>query len=737
MTASADPASTINAAPGPDELLDRLDPEQREVATSLGGPVAVIAGAGTGKTRAITHRIAYAVASGVYDPRSVLAVTFTTRAAGEMRGRLQQLGIPRVQARTFHSAALRQAQYFWPTAYGSQLPAVLDNRISVVAEAASRLHVQADRPRLRDLISEIAWAKVSNVDPDSYPELAARHDRELASFDAATVARVFAGYERLKRERQRIDFEDILLCTAAMISENPGIAARIRDTYRHLVVDEYQDVSPLQQAVLDLWRGDSEDLCVVGDPAQTIHSFAGARADFLTGFSRRHPDCSVIRLVRDYRSTPEVVRVANQVSRADGHTGSQTPGSGRSPSQTGELAPVTLQAQQPSGPEPVFSEETDEAAEASAVADWLVARHRAGTDYREMAVLFRVNAQSPAIEQALADREVPYLVRGGERFYERPEVRQAMFTLRSQIPAADAADQTDAGTGTAAVEQVKAVLSGLGWSEQPPTGGGQLRERWESLAALVAAAQDLVAARPGSGLADISAELDRRAAVQHVPAADGVTVSTLHSAKGLEWDAVAVVGVCEGSIPFVLATSAAEVDEERRLLYVGITRARHHLRLSWARTRNGSGQRSPSRFLTGIRPDTGARTADRDRGDRRRGRKRGDRPSALAATCRTCGRPLRDAAERKLGRHADCPSSYDEAVLDRLRAWRKERAQADSIPAFCVFTDATLIAIAEALPGSARQLIKIPGIGATKIDRYGADVLEVIENSDTSSSMAR
>lgn len=729
MTVSADPGREIAAAPGPDELLDRLDPEQREVATSLGGPVAVIAGAGTGKTRAITHRIAYAVASGVYDPRSVLAVTFTTRAAGEMRGRLQQLGIPRVQARTFHSAALRQAQYFWPTAYGSQLPAVLDNRIGVVAEAASRLQVRTDRPRLRDLISEIGWAKVSNVDPDSYPELAARHDRELASFDAATVARVFAGYERIKRERQRIDFEDILLCTAAMISENDAIAARIRDTYRHLVVDEYQDVSPLQQAVLDLWRGDSGDLCVVGDPAQTIHSFAGARSDFLTGFSRRHPDCSVIRLVRDYRSTPEVVRVANRVSRPGGQA-SATPEGSSAHQKSADLQPVTLQAQQPSGPEPVFAEESDEAAEASAVADWLLARHRAGTDYREMAVLFRINAQSPAIEQALGDRDVPYLVRGGERFYERPEVRQAMFTLRSQAGPADPDTPTDrpAETGSAAVEQVKAVFSGLGWSEQPPSGGGQLRERWESLAALVAAAQDLVAASPGSGLAEISAELDRRAAVQHVPAADGVTVSTLHSAKGLEWDGVAVVGVSEGSLPFVLATSAAEVEEERRLLYVGITRARHHLRLSWARTRNGSGQRSPSRFLNGIRPDRGAR-ADRNGGQQRRPRKRGDRTSALAATCRTCGRPLRDAAERKLGRHADCPSSYDEKLLEQLRVWRKQRAQADSIPAFCVFTDATLIAIAEALPQTARQLIKVPGIGTSKIDRYGADVLEVIEQS--------
>ncbi len=356
MTVSTEPTGRAGAAPGPDELLDRLDPEQRQVATSLGGPVAVIAGAGTGKTRAITHRIAYAVASGVYDPTSVLAVTFTTRAAGEMRGRLQQLGIPRVQARTFHSAALRQAQYFWPTAYGSQLPAVLDNRISIVAEAASALRLQVDRPRLRDLITEIAWAKVSNVDPDSYPQLASRQGRKLASFDAETVARVFAGYERLKRERQRIDFEDILLCTAAMICEHDAIAARIRGTYRHLLVDEYQDVSPLQQALLDLWRGDSHDLCVVGDPAQTIHSFAGARADFLTGFARRHPGCEVIRLVRDYRSTPQIVQVANQVSAQARQNQRPARDPNGSTQGSSDISSVTLEAQQPPGPDPVLAE---------------------------------------------------------------------------------------------------------------------------------------------------------------------------------------------------------------------------------------------------------------------------------------------------------------------------------------------------------------------------------------------
>nr|MBA3529804.1 ATP-dependent helicase [Propionibacteriaceae bacterium] len=284
---------SVSSSGEADALLAALDPEQREVATALNGPVAVIAGAGTGKTRAITHRIAYGVATGVYNPTAVLAVTFTTRAAGELRGRLHRLGASGVQARTFHSAALRQAQYFWPRVYGGELPHVLDNRMSLVAEAASRLRVSFDTPRLRDLVGEIAWAKVSNVSAEDYPRLAASHNRNLAAFDAETIARVFTAYEAAKRERSRIDFEDILLCAAALIAEHEEVADAVHRAYRHLVVDEYQDVSPLQEALLKLWLGERSEICVVGDPAQTIHTFAGARATYLTEFPRRHPTATL------------------------------------------------------------------------------------------------------------------------------------------------------------------------------------------------------------------------------------------------------------------------------------------------------------------------------------------------------------------------------------------------------------------------------------------------------------
>ena len=675
-----------------DQILAGLDPEQRRVATALTGPVVVLAGAGTGKTRAMTHRIAHGVAVGAFDPTAVLALTFTTRAAGELRERLRGLGVHRVQARTFHSAALRQAQYFWPRAYGHELPPIADNRLGLVADALRRERLTPDTGLLRDVAGEISWAKVSNVAPGEYAALSAQRGREVNALAPDQVGRVLAHYEAVKAARGVIDFDDILLCTAGLLAEDAAVAGEVRRTYRHFVVDEYQDVSPLQQALLDLWRGDSEDLCVVGDPAQTIHSFAGAQASFLTGFTRRHPNATVVELVRDYRSTPQVVALANAVMKGHG------PG-------------VELRAQRPAGPDPQYVGAPSEAAEAAGVAAWLVERQRAGTPWSEMAVLYRIHAQSPALESALADAGIPFATRGSEGFFERAEVRTA---LRAVAAAARATPEE------APDALLRGALSGLGFTTEPPAGQGTARERWESWSALASLGDDFARTHPDADAAALVAELEHRARAQHAPTGQGVTLSTLHAAKGLEWDAVAIVGAHEGSLPFVLATRPEEVAEERRLFYVGVTRAREHLRVSWSVTRNGGGQRRrPTRFLDGVGAVEQAAPAASPK-------RRGGRGSALSATCRVCGRGLTSGAERKLRRHADCPSTYDEATWEALRAWRKAEADAASMPAFVIFTDATLMAIAEQRPGTLDELATISGVGRTKLERYGAGVLEVL-----------
>jgi DNA helicase II / ATP-dependent DNA helicase PcrA len=697
----------MSAVPTPTDVLEALDPEQRAVATALEGPVCVIAGAGTGKTRAITHRIAYGVLNGAFDPRRVLAVTFTTRAAGEMRARLRVLGVDGVQARTFHSAALRQARYFWPQVMGRNLPEITSSKLPLVGTAANRCRVGTDRTTLRDLAAEIEWAKVTNVAPDAYAQAAQAAHREVAGVDPETLGRVYAAYEDVKTDRGLFDLEDILLAAVGLLAGRPGVAEAVRAQYHHLVVDEYQDVSPIQQTLLDLWLGDRDGVCVVGDPAQTIYSFAGARPDHLVGFPKRYPAAQVIRLVRDYRSTPQVVTVANAIlSRGSDLT-----------SRSG----VQLQAQRPAGPDAQFVEHSDEVAEASWVADQIADLIGAGTPAREIAVLYRVNAQSEAYEQALADAGVPYVVRGAERFFDRAEVRQAAMLLRGAVRSGDAspADAPDAAAATAA------ILASAGWSARPPSGAGAARERWESLAAVVALAEEVVAAEPTAGLLEVLAEFERRAAAQHAPVADGVTLSSLHAAKGLEWDAVFVVGCHEGTLPISYAETPAQLAEERRLLYVGVTRARRWLRLSWSLTRTpgGRGSRSASRFLDGVRPIGSTLTVGSRGADARRPRSR------AVPRCRVCGAPLSAAADRKIGRCGDCPSSVDEMLFERLRAWRLERAQEQKVPAYVVFTDATLTAIAESKPGDEKALAKIPGVGRTKLDRYGGDVLQLCRDT--------
>ncbi len=641
-----------------DDLLSGLDPEQREVAATLRGPLCVIAGAGTGKTRAITHRIAYGVATGVYKPTELLAVTFTVKAAGEMRERLRVLGATGVQARTFHSAALRQARYFWPRVYGTEFPQILESKFAFVAEAARQVGVRADQSTLRDLAAEVEWAKVSNVRPDDYGAEAARRQRSVGDVPAAEVGAILRAYEEGKRERGRIDMEDILLITAAILADEPAIAAEVRRQYKWFVVDEFQDVNPLQSTLLDLWLGGRDEVCVVGDPRQTIYTFAGASPTILGDFAtRRFPDAPRIELVRNYRSTPQIVAAANEVF------------AGRGPSVT---LGVRLQSQNSPGPAVDYRPFADEPAEADAIADRIIALHRQGVPYREMAVLYRINAQSEVFEEALGHRQIPYSVRGGTGFFQRGEVRQAVTLLRGSARAGE-------GSGSLP-DDVRAVLAAMDFSDTPPEGRGAVRDRWESLQAIFQMSIDLAESQPDADLAALVADLDRRAEQAHAPSTDGVTLTTFHAAKGLEWDAVFVAGAQEGTLPYVATMDDPEaVEEERRLFYVGITRARRHLMVSWSAARKTGGQarRKPSRFLDRLLPETVRVTR---------------------------------APQRKV-RLPQPDLEYDEALFDRLRDWRKQTSQAESKPAFTVFNDATLKAIAAVRPTSAEQLLQVSGVG--------------------------
>ncbi len=687
-----------------------LDDEQREAVLAPRGPVCVLAGAGTGKTRTITHRIAQLVASGHVAAGQVLAVTFTQRAAGEMRARLRGLdaaaqtssGVGAVQALTFHAAAHRQLRYFWPRVVGDIGWQLLDSKFAVVARAAGRARLNASSDNVRDLAGEIEWAKASLITPEQYPAAVAAASRDTP-LDAAQIAAVYAEYESLKMRDESLtllDFDDLLLHTAAAIENDAAVAQEFRDRYRCFVVDEYQDVTPLQQRVLLAWLGDRDDLTVVGDANQTIYSFTGASPRFLLDFSRRFPDATLVRLERDYRSTPQVVSLANRVIAAA----------------RGRVAGSRLQltGQREPGPAPSFDEYPDEVAEATAVAASIARLIQSGTPASEIAILYRVNAQSEVYEEALTEAGIAYQVRGGEGFFNRQEVKQAMVALQRAA---------ERDVEAALPDVVRTVLEPLGLTAEEPA-GTRARERWEALSALAQLVDDEVAQRPHLQLPALLAELRARADARHPPVVQGVTLASLHAAKGLEWDAVFLVGLADGTLPISHALAhgpeSEQVEEERRLLYVGVTRARVHLALTWALARSPGGRqgRKPSRFLNGIAPQTRA-----DPGPAKNRRNRGP------VRCRICNKELTTPAAVMLRRCETCAGDVNEELLLQLKSWRLNTAKEQNVPAYVVFTDNTLIAIAELLPADDASLIAIPGIGARKLEQYGADVLELVRQA--------
>ena len=551
-----------------ESLLEGLDDEQRVAAETLLGPLCLLAGAGTGKTRAITHRIAYGVATGVYAPGRVMALTFTARAAAELRGRLRQLGATGVAARTFHASALSQLGFFWPQVIGGTMPRILDSKGRLLGHAAETLRLKLDTATLRDLAAEIEWRKVSRLTLEQYSDAIGTRALPVL-LDAEKMIALHRAYESVKDERRQLDFEDVLLATAGMIESEPRVAQQVREQYRFFVVDEYQDVSPLQQSLLDLWLGDRQDLCVVGDASQTIYSFAGASADFLLGFPSRYRESTVVRLEQNYRSTPAIVHTANTLMKG----------------RPGALA-LRAATAGPGKAEPTVTAYASDIAEARSVAQQIALSIATGTRPQDVAILYRVNVQSAVLETALTDAGVSFQLRGGTRFFELQEVKQALMMLKGAVVGA---------TREPLFKTVSDVLRSLGWTQTAPEARGAVRDRWESLNALMGLAE---ASPAGTVLKDFVDELFERSAAQHEPTMSAVTLATLHSAKGLEWDTVYLVGLNDGLVPITYAKTDEAIDEERRLLYVGITRARHRLHLSWAKGGSArGGERRPSRFL--------------------------------------------------------------------------------------------------------------------------------------------
>ncbi|GGC66693.1 DNA helicase [Hoyosella rhizosphaerae] len=683
MSRTASPTLTAHQ-----DLLDGLDPEQRIAVTAPRGPLCVLAGAGTGKTRTVTRRIAHLISSGHVSAGQVLAVTFTNRAAGEMRTRLRELSASGVadpsaglvQARTFHAASMRQLRYFWPNVVGDTPWKLLDRKFPIVRQAAHQARAATDPDSLRDLAAEIEWSKASLIAADDYAAVVGEIGRDTPA-PPDIFAAVYRNYEQIKvaENTMLLDFDDLLIFTAAALEDNDSVAEEFRDRYRCFLVDEYQDVTPLQQRVLDAWLGDRDDLTVVGDANQTIYSFTGASPKNLLNFSRTYPDATMVRLVRDYRSTPQVVALANEVIGAA----------------TGRIAGMKLEliGQRPDGPEPEFVEFDDEQAEAKSIAHRITALIRSGVSASEIAILFRINAQSEVYEQALSEAGIPFQVRGGEGFFRRTEIVQALAALRA------AGDRDDLPADATVDRLVKAVLAPLGLTQTAPA-GQQARERWESLRALESLANDLAALEPEPTLANVVRELHTRAQSRQPPVMDGVTLASLHAAKGLEWDAVFLAGLTEGTLPISHSLgdrdgtgSIEPIEEERRLFYVGVTRAREYLTLSWALSRNAGGRktRKPSRFVTPLLPQNTTATTPR---------KKKRIPANLTAG--------------------------GQELFDKLKEWRLETSRELAVPAFVVFTDATLTAIAAKAPKTDAELVAVPGIGAAKLERFGSDILNVV-----------
>jgi DNA helicase-2/ATP-dependent DNA helicase PcrA len=673
---------------GVDALLDALDPTQRDAVTSRAAPLAILAGAGSGKTRVLTRRIAWQSREELIDPAHVLAVTFTRKAAGELRTRLGRLGVrDSVTAGTFHAIALAQLRRR-ADEQGRTMPELLDRKVRLLLRLLPR-RGREGALAAAEVASEIEWAKARLVKPNGY-EAAVTLAGRTTPRPPAEVAEIYAAYEREKRKRRLVDFDDLIIGCADVLARDAEFAAAQRWRFRHLFVDEFQDASAAQFRLLGAWLGDRSDLCVVGDPDQAIYGFAGADASYLAGFRRvfpaeRFPAVGVVQLGSNYRSSPQVVTAASAVL---GPPGRRRP---------------RVHAARPDGPPPTFTEYSTADDEARGVARALRDAESAQVPWSRLAVLYRVNAQSALFEESLTRAGIPFRVRGGERFLDRQEVQVALDALRTTAQEAPHRSFVEHLTDFA-------------------TDADDLpEERREHVDALVRLGHEYLEADGARGSVDGFLEFlhtSLRGDDADATAGNAVELLTFHRAKGLEFDTVFVTGLERGLVPISHAKTSEALDEEQRLLYVALSRAERGLHLSWAAERTVGGRvarRSRSSWVQ--------RVEDAVHPPALGGADDGHARDTIAAA--------RDRVARARGgstraRHPDGVAESDAPLYAALVDWRLRQSRAASAPAYVIFPNTTLAAIASARPRTTRALLDVPGVGPVKADRYGEAVLALV-----------
>jgi len=703
------------------KLLRGLNQAQHEAVVSQASPLRILAGAGSGKTRVLTHRIAHRSALGTLDPNRVLAVTFTRKASGELRERLSRLGIQGgINAGTFHSIAYAQLRQRWEER-GVRPPELLERKVGFVA----RLMSAKDRNTPLDVVAEIEWAAARRITPDNY-EAAAAVARRRPPLPLGTVAGIYERFMAEKLRKRLVDFDDLLRLAARDLAADPVYASARHWRFRHLFVDEFQDVNPLQHELLAAWLGPESDLCVVGDPNQAIYAWNGADARYLTDFDKYFPNGSTVTLEDNYRSTPQVLTVANAVLDA------------------GFSVPIKLRSHRPDGPLPKVREYPDALAEAQATARSARDHHAPGTAWSNQSVLVRTNAQAALMSEAFTSARIPHRVRGGGDLLEQPEIKQAMHGFRRasslQVALGDLEDEIrrlapEMGRDSAGLpsdsssppsdSSGRSAVPGFPRPANSPVGptaptaatrltaglpvGDLAEERAANMSELVRLGREYTVLDPTGGIPGFLGWLTSALRGEDRSGGDAVEIVTFHAAKGLEWSVVHVAGLEEGFVPIHHARDSPDnLDEERRLLYVALTRARDELICSWSKTRifgSRTANRQPSPWLSIIANTVGATPPEVPRKD---------------GVGRT--RAARAALKRPA---SDLPVSQVE-LFEALRAWRKAQAKDADVAAFVIFNDVTLRAVAEAKPGSRAELLALHGIGAVKAQRFGDDLLRVV-----------